>query len=142
MQQEFENPLIEQRADPWIYKHTDGNYYFSASVPEYDRIILRRAKTIQELASARETVIWRKHESGEMSKHIWAPEIHFIDGKWYVYFAAGKAEDIWAIRPYVLECTDSDPLTGTWVEKGIIKKPKTNKISFTDFSLDATTSEH
>lgn len=27
------NPLIEQRADPWIYKHTDGYYYFIASVP-------------------------------------------------------------------------------------------------------------
>ena len=22
------NPLIEQRADPWIYKHSDGYYYF------------------------------------------------------------------------------------------------------------------
>ncbi len=33
-----------------------------------------------------------------MSHHIWAPEIHHIDGMWYVYFAAGRAEDIWAIR--------------------------------------------
>ncbi|WP_166246273.1 family 43 glycosylhydrolase [Paenibacillus turpanensis] len=139
---QYENPLIEQRADPHIYKHTDGYYYFTASVPEYDRIILRRAKTIQGLAQAEEIVIWNKHASGEMSKHIWAPEIHFIDGKWYIYFAAGKEEDIWAIRPYVLECADANPLTGTWVEKGIMQKPESNKVSFTDFSLDATTFEH
>ena len=31
---------VQQRADPWILRHTDGNYYFTASVPEYDRIIL------------------------------------------------------------------------------------------------------
>ena len=31
-------PLIEQRADPCIYRHTDGYYYFTASVPQYDRI--------------------------------------------------------------------------------------------------------
>ena len=45
-------PLIEQRADPYIYKHTDGYYYFTASVPAYDRIELRRAKTIEGLVAA------------------------------------------------------------------------------------------
>lgn len=29
----YENPVIIQRADPYIYKHTDGYYYFVASVP-------------------------------------------------------------------------------------------------------------
>ena len=42
-------PLIEQRADPFIYKHSDGFYYFTASVPAYDRIELRRAQTIEGL---------------------------------------------------------------------------------------------
>ena len=36
-------PFIEQRADPYILRHTDGRYYFTASVPEYDRIVLRTA---------------------------------------------------------------------------------------------------
>ena len=35
-------PLIEQRADPFVFKHTDGMYYFTASVPAYDRLELRR----------------------------------------------------------------------------------------------------
>ena len=45
-------PLIEQRADPFIIRHSDGYYYFTASVPQYDRIELRRAKTIAGLADA------------------------------------------------------------------------------------------
>ncbi|MHB8065455.1 MAG: glycoside hydrolase family 43 protein [Ruminiclostridium sp.] len=140
-EQMFKNPIVEQRADPWVYKHIDGYYYFTASVPEYDRIEIRRSKTIEGIGNSQPTIIWKKHVSGPMSKHIWAPEIHNIDGKWYIYFAAGETEDIWKIRPYVLECTDSDPLTGKWTEKGIIQSTSDN-ISFTDFSLDSTSFEH
>ncbi len=42
-------PLIEQRADPFIYRHSDGYYYFVASVPEYDRIEIRRAQNLEKL---------------------------------------------------------------------------------------------
>ncbi|WP_232293187.1 family 43 glycosylhydrolase [Stigmatella aurantiaca] len=133
---QYANSLILQRADAHIYKHTDGYYYFTASVPEYDRIILRRATSIQGLASAAETVIWRKHASGEMGAHIWAPEIHFIGGKWYIYFAAGASNDIWRIRMYALESSSANPLTGAWTEKGRISS------GLDSFSLDATTFEH
>jgi beta-galactosidase len=30
----FFNPLLPRRADPWILRHSDGFYYFSAPVPE------------------------------------------------------------------------------------------------------------
>ena len=132
----YTNPIAAQRADPHIFKHTDGFYYFTATVPEYDRIVLRRATTLQGLASAPETVIWRRHTSGEMAAHIWAPEIHFINGRWYVYFAAGRSDDIWRIRMYVLENASANPLTGTWTERGRIVT------AFDTFSLDATTFVH
>ena len=129
----YTNPIAERRADPHVFKHTDGFYYFTATVPEYDRIVLRRATTIQGLASAPETVIWRKHSSGIMGAHIWAPEIHFIDGKWYVYFAAGRTDDVWRIRPYVLENSSANPLSGTWTERGRVNVP------WDTFSLDMST---
>ncbi|WP_338068703.1 family 43 glycosylhydrolase [Paenibacillus nanensis] len=132
----YPNPLVPNRADPYVYKHTDGYYYFTGSVPEYDRLVLRRSRTIAGLTDAEETVIWTKHQTGEMGNHIWAPELHYIQEKWYIYFAAGTAEDKWAIRPYVLECSDDNPLTGVWAEKGMIKLP------LDSFSLDATTFEH
>ncbi|MFV0131339.1 family 43 glycosylhydrolase [Streptomyces sp. HMX112] len=129
----YTNPLVNRRADPHIVKHTDGYYYFTATVPEYDRIVLRRATTIQGLSTAPEKVIWTRHATGEMGAHIWAPEIHFIDGKWYVYFAAGRADDIWKIRMYALESSAANPLTGPWTEKGRIATPMDS------FALDATT---
>ena len=82
-------PFIEQRADPYIIRK-DGWYYFIASVPEFDRIILRKARTLKELPDAVEKIIWTRHEEGPMSCNIWAPELHFVDGKWYVYFAAAR----------------------------------------------------
>lgn len=117
----YVNPLVRNRADPHIHRHTDGRYYFTATAPEYDRIILRRSRTIRGIATADESVIWRKHETGPMGSHIWAPEIHHIDGKWYVYFASAPAEAIWDIRIWVLENAHRDPFKGTWVERGQLK---------------------
>lgn len=133
---QFTNPLATQRADPHIVKHTDGYYYFTATVPAYDRIILRRSTTLQGLSTAAEQTIWTKHASGEMGAHIWAPELHFINGKWYIYFAAGRSNDIWRIRMYVLENSSANPMSGTWTERGRIATP------LDTFSLDATTFEH
>lgn len=132
----FPNPLIPQRADPHLTLHTDGYYYFTATVPEYDRLELRRAKTIPALATAEAKTIWRKHAIGPMGAHIWAPELHFIAGKWYIYFAAGEAEKIWEIRIYVLENASPNPLEGEWVERGQLKT------NWESFALDATTFEH
>ncbi len=81
------NPFIEQRADPFILRHL-SHYYFIASVPEYDRLEIRRAVTLEGLRDAEPVVVWRAPQSGPMSQLIWAPELHEIDGKWYIYFAA------------------------------------------------------
>lgn len=138
----FNKPWITQRADPYVYLHTDGSYYFTASVPEYDRIVLRKSDTLGGLADAEEKTIWLCHESGPMSKHIWAPELHFIFGKWYVYYAGGEKDDPWKIRPYVLECSDNDPMTGAWHELGMMKCSDDDEFSFRAFSLDATVFEN
>ncbi|MGL1892980.1 MAG: family 43 glycosylhydrolase [Spirochaetaceae bacterium] len=133
--------IIEHRADPHIYKHGDGFYYFTATVPEYDKIILRRSKTISGLSKAKEVDIWLKHDKGEMSSYIWAPEIHFIDDAWYIYFAARDTVSLNhfdgnAHKIYVIECTDTNPLTNNWKELGQVKT------NWESFSLDATTFEN
>ncbi|MDQ0090225.1 GH43 family beta-xylosidase [Paenibacillus anaericanus] len=137
---EYNNPLVEQRADPWVYKHSDGYYYFTASVPEYDRIEVRRADTLEGLREAEAVVAWRKYESGPLSANIWAPEIHYIDEKWYIYFAAARTtetkEGLFDHRMFVLENTSSNPLESTWQEKGQIHT------KWESFALDATTFEH
>jgi len=137
----FNEPWILQRADPFVC-FNKGWYYFTASVPAYDCIILRRSKTLAGLQDAEEKVIWKKHASGIMSKHIWAPEMHFLFGKWYIYFAGGEAENIWNIRPYVLECQGDDPYNSRWEEKGKMQRAEDDIFSFEAFSLDATIFEN
>jgi Predicted beta-xylosidase len=128
--------LVEQRADPYIYRHSDGYYYFTASVPEYDRIELRRSWTLAGLSKAEPCVVWRKHAEGPMSWHIWAPELHYIDGAWYLYFAAGRAGDIWYIRTWILRNKSADPFVGTWEELGQLET------EWDSFTLDSTSFEH
>jgi GH43 family beta-xylosidase len=136
----YKNPIVIQRADPCIYKHTDGYYYFTASVPEYNRIELRKSKTIEGLQDAKTMTIWEKHNSGEMSELIWAPEIHYIQNKWYIYFAAAPNKEVTGITfnhsMYVLENDKENPLTDNWIEKGKLDS------GWDTFALDATTFEH
>ena len=131
------NPLIEQRADPFITRPVGGMYYMTGSVPEYDRIVVRGASSIVGLATAGEATVWRRPSSGKMGGHIWAPELHRIDGRWYIYFAAGDSDNVFRIRMYVLESAADDPRDqSAWVLRGQMRTP------WESFSLDATTFEH
>ena len=49
-------PFIAQRADLYVLREGD-QWYFTASVPEYDRIALRRADSLEGLRDAAETVV-------------------------------------------------------------------------------------
>jgi len=88
------------------------------------------------LKTAEEKSVWFKHKTGVMGHHVWAPELHKIDGKWYIYFAAGEAENIWNIRMWVLSNDSENPMEGDWKEEGQIKTQRDS------FSLDATTFVH
>ena len=133
-------PKILQRADPHICKHTDGYYYFTASVPEYNRIEVRRATTIDGLAAATPKDVWVKPDSGPTSNLIWAPELHFIQGAWYVYFAAAPSSAIknklFQHRMYAISNASPNPLEGDWTFLGQIDT------GVDTFCLDATTFTH
>ena len=133
-------PLIQQRADPCIRRHTDGYYYFTASIPAYDRIELRRARTISELAIAQTSDVWRKPDTGAYSELIWAPEIHFLQGAWYIYFAAAPSraikDNLFQHRMYAITTTAANPLWGDWKFLGQIDT------GLDTFCLDATTFTH
>lgn len=133
------NPLVRQRADAQVFRHTDGWYYMTGSVPEYDRLVLRRSRTLAGLSTAREAVLWRHPASGPMSGFIWAPELHLIGGKWIIYFAAGPSgggEDVFRIRTYAVVCDGPDPMTGGWSVLGQLQTP------WDTFCLDSTSFVH
>lgn len=134
------NPLIERRADPCIHRHRDGYYYFTASVPAYDGIELRRSRSIAGLAGAVPVMVWRKPDSGPCSNLIWAPEIHYNQDAWYAYFAAAPSREIkdgvFQHRMYAISTRAANPLEGAWTFEGRIDT------GMDTFSLDATTFTH
>ena len=72
-----------------------------------------------------------------MGGYIWAPELHRIDGKWYVYFAAGDSDDAVPhphLRAGVVERRPARP--GGWVLRGQMVT------AWDTFTLDATTFAH
>lgn len=129
-------PLIPQRADPYIHRTESGQYYFIATSPGFDQIELRTATSLKGLSDAPAKVLWRKHATGIMGANIWAPEIHYFNNSWYIYFAAGDAEKGSHIRMYVLANDSADPMEGEWRELGRVTTARDS------FSLDATSFEH
>src|SRR4028119_1153469 len=112
----FTNPLLPSGADPWsIYK--DGYYYYTNTLG--DSLVLYKTKNLAHLKTARRKTIFVPPKGSAYSKQLWAPELHFMNNKWYMYFAAdsGKNEDH---RLYVLENTEDDPMQGGWQLKGKI----------------------
>lgn len=105
-------------ADPWMYRHSNGNYYFMISLQ--DKLDLWSSKSLSAIAQGKRHTIWVPKVSGPCSHNIWAPEIHFLKDRWYVYFTANDGGGDETRRIYVLENKSSDPMEGVWEEKGAL----------------------
>ncbi|MBB6669977.1 glycoside hydrolase family 43 protein [Cohnella nanjingensis] len=114
----FTNPIMASGADPWMYRHSDGFYYFM--VTRGDRLELHRSPSMSEVAEAPKTTIWLPPEEGPGSRELWAPEIHFVGGKWYIYYTASDGSGDASRQIYVLENGNADPTTGVWTEIGAV----------------------
>lgn len=130
-----EAPLIPERADPHIiYNEDDGYYYFTSSYPMnggndadgYDRLILRRAKTVAGLEIAEEVTIWDEKDDPKRGRFIWAPELHKIGDSWYFLSTAGinsGTGTTFNIRPFMVKCNNSDDMMNpdSWEMAGDVK---------------------
>lgn len=100
----FVNPICEQ-ADPWIVQ--DGGHYLACFAEGNRGISVQISDRLTVLGPKH--VVWRAPETGPASREVWAPELHHLDGHWYVYFAAddGQNRDHQA---WVLQSAGDDPL--------------------------------
>jgi GH43 family beta-xylosidase len=105
----FTNPLIASRdsADPWIVHH-DGFYYYTATLDPSGGIWVWKTRRLADLDKG-EKVKVHTPDDPRRSKQIWAPELHLLDGRWYLYYTASDGEDE-SHRIYVLESRGRDPL--------------------------------
>jgi GH43 family beta-xylosidase len=113
-------PLLPSGPDPWVAQRA-GVYYYMHTLG--DRIALWKTTDIQRLADVTPVVVWRPPARGPNSKSIWAPELHFLDGKWYLYYSASDAlhDDDAHRHVFVLENAAADPTTGQWLDRGMLQ---------------------
>ncbi|MGF9696030.1 glycoside hydrolase family 43 protein [Paenibacillus sp. MABNR03] len=117
----FHNPVAAQSADPWVYRHTDGYYYFMRT--RSDQVELVRSVRLTEIGEGDRKIIWSPEPGGPYSHHLWAPEIHFLNERWYVYYTANDGGGDDTRRICVLENESADPFAGEWVWKGALDTP-------------------
>ena len=135
----WEFPFLENRADPMICRIED-RYYFMATDDENGQLTLkiRGADSIDGLKKAEDHIIFRANSSGEMSGCIWAPELHFLNGKPYIFFAAGNP--YWyTVQSYVLPGKGGDLLKeSNWEKPQRVQKRNGDPLTQTGISLDMT----
>ncbi|MCB2379070.1 glycoside hydrolase family 43 protein [Hymenobacter sp. BT635] len=128
----FTNPLLPRGADPWTIYHR-GYYYYTHTTG--GNITLWKVRSLTELATTPGQVVWTPPAAGGNAHNIWAPELHYLRRKWYLYYAADSGSNR-SHRLWVLENSSPDPLTGTWVSKGQITDA-TNK-----WAIDGSVFKH
>lgn len=112
----YTNPILNSGADPWVIQH-EGWYYYCSGVR--GGIGISRSRDLHKIAPP--VRVWKAPEKGQWnSACIWAPELHFWKGKWYIFYAAGYSGPPFIHQKTgVLESVTSDAM-GEYVDKGML----------------------
>lgn len=106
----FQNPLKKADGtdlgggDPFV-TYNNGKYYY-LSTNGYD-IKIAVSKNLHEISIPERTVtVWVNPNK----KVVWAPELHYLRGRWYIYFTNADNDDYLTRRMYVLRSKTTDPV--------------------------------
>ena len=113
----YTNPILSSGADPWVIKKGDTYFYTHTTGNDIE---LYETSNMDQLNKASSKTIWTPPEGEAFSSDIWAPELHHINGAWYMYFAATNNHDDAERRMFVLENKNETPVDGEWTFKGKI----------------------
>lgn len=107
----------------------DGFYYYCESQNNFRSIAIRRSSTIAGVGQDAGIRVWNAPPTGRNSQTIWAPELHRLRGKWFIYYAADDGLNA-NHRMWVLESAGDDPFgpyhcrgtlkTGGWAIDGTV----------------------
>jgi GH43 family beta-xylosidase len=66
----------------WVFRH-DGHYYMTYT--NNDNITLYRNDVLTDWNNAESKLIFKPEPGFNYSTDLWAPEVHNINGNWYVF---------------------------------------------------------
>ena len=127
----FVNPVCASSADPWVIKRGSCYYYCYSTG---NGVAVQKMSDISKLGSASGSTVYTAPSGKPYSAEYWAPELHYLDGEWYIYVAADDGDNV-NHRMYVLRGTSQDP-TDPFVFAGKITD-KTDK-----WAIDGTVLEY
>jgi GH43 family beta-xylosidase len=101
----FTNPTFKSQ-DPWV-TYVGGMYYYSGSGCGVADICIKRSRTLTGLSSAPWIGVWKHaRDTDPNGRDIWAPELHYVNDRWYIYYAADDSGDNNHHRLFVLSADD------------------------------------
>lgn len=103
---DFTSIIDNDGADPWILQ-TESYFYYTKTTE--NNLTLWRAENLSLVATGEKKIIW---EIPEEFESIWAPELHYLDDRWVMYFAANHPSE--THRMYALVNHQKDPYMGEW----------------------------
>lgn len=132
----FTNPVADGQ-DPWVVK-VNGKYYTCASLG--NSLVVTESRFITK--TERRAVVWNTPANGWNSSNVWAPELHYLDGKWYIYYAAGQKPE----PPFIYQRSgvlEADSPFGPYTDKGmLITGDDPNDSGSNIWAIDVTILEH
>lgn len=102
----FRNPVSPHAADPWVIRDAEGCYYYCYSGG--NGVCVSKISSPVSLSREGGTKVYTAPEGTAYSREYWAPELHNIGGRWYIYVAADDGDN-YHHRMYVLRCTGDKP---------------------------------
>jgi beta-xylosidase len=88
-------------SDPFVV-YTGGYYYLLSTT--WSDVEIARATTVAGLETATKKVVYTTTATSHCC-NVWAPEVHYLGGKWYIYYTAGESTDLDGQRLHVLTGT-------------------------------------
>jgi len=116
---EYKNPIIlnspkGNTSDPYVIRH--GGYYYHC-YSNREGIFIAKSKTLWDIEKGEITKVYDCTAPNSLP-HWYAPELHLIGNKWYIYAAPDYGNDLHVVT--VLESTDSSPI-GEYKNLGMIR---------------------
>ncbi len=116
----FENPIIGSGADPWVLR--SGDRYYSIQSAQGKLVVTRSPEDdLTGIADGDAVTVWTPPSSGSHCTDLWAPELHRIGDRWWIYYAATTCDgDNANHRMFALESASDDPM-GEYVDRGQVR---------------------
>jgi GH43 family beta-xylosidase len=133
----FTNPLYDG-ADPWVFQKGDYYYYCRSA---RGGVVISKSRFLTDQGESKR--IWETPSSGWNQSCLWAPELHFVDGHWYVYYTAGESGPPYIHQRSGVLRSETDDVFSEYHDMGMLYTgDNPDRVSDNTWAIDLTILPH